>query len=74
MSAWTPDMLPNVQVLEVVHPGDSGCIIPSTASGYMCHPTDIGNVTLGAGSGRGHPGDCEHVTPGIVSGKWGQHG
>ena len=44
-------------------PGDSGRLIP----GYMCHPIDSGNVTPGAGSGRGHPGDCEHVTPGAWS-------
>ena len=56
-------MLPQVQVLEGGHPGASGRLIPGTASGYMCHPIKSGNVTPGAGSGRGHPGDCEHVTP-----------
>ena len=78
-------MLPQVQVMEGGHPGDSGRLIP----GYMCRPIDSGNVTPGAGSGRGHPGDCEcvtlgvwsercclpgdsgHVTPGTGSGRWG---
>ena len=37
-SAWTLDMLPKVQVLEMVHPGDSGCVIPGTWSGEVCQP------------------------------------
>ena len=44
VSAWTPDMLPSVQVLEVVHPGDSGCVILGTWSREVCHPIDCGNV------------------------------
>ena len=55
-----------MQVLEGGHPGDSGCLIPGTASGYMCHPIDSGHVTPGAGSGRGHP-KTELVTPGVWS-------
>ena len=39
-------MLPQVQVLEGGHCGDSGCLIPGTASGDMCHPIDSGNVML----------------------------
>ena len=62
-------MLPQVQVMEGGHPGDSGRLIPGTASGYMCHPIDSGNVTPGAGSGGGHPGDCERVAPGTGSGR-----
>ena len=60
-------MLPQVQVLEGGHCGDSGCLIPGTVSGDMCHPIDSGNVTPDAGSGRGHSGDCEHLTPGAWS-------
>lgn len=37
-------MLPKVQVLEVVHPGDSGCVIPGTWSREVFHPIDCGNV------------------------------
>lgn len=39
-----------VQVLEGGHCGDSGCLIPGTVSGDMCHPIDSGNVTPDAGS------------------------
>ena len=37
-------MLPKVQVLEMVHPGDSGCVILGTWSREVCHPIDCGNV------------------------------
>lgn len=37
-------MLPKVKVLEVVHPGDSGCLIPGTWSREVFHPIDCGNV------------------------------
>lgn len=56
------DMCHRCRLLKEVTLEASGRI-PGTASGYMCHPINSGNVTPGAGSGRGHPGDCEHVTP-----------
>ena len=52
MSAWIPDMLPKVQVLEVVRPGDSGRVIPGTWSGEVYHPIDCGNV-IQAQNGEG---------------------
>ena len=55
-------MLPKVKVLEVVHPGDSGCVIPGTWSREVFHPIDCGNVIQVQKWRGGHHGDCEGVT------------
>ena len=52
VSAWTPDMLPKVPVLEVVHPGDSRHVIPGIWSREVCHPIDCGSV-IQAQNGEG---------------------
>ena len=64
-------MLPKVQDLEGSQPRDSGHVIPGTVSGDVCHPINSGNVTHIAGSGGGHPEDCERVTPGAWSARYG---
>ena len=64
-------MLPKVQDLEGSQPRDSGHVIPGTVSGDVCHPINCGNVTHIAGSGGGHPEDCERVTPGAWSARYG---
>ena len=60
-----------VKGLEGGRHGDWAHVIPCTGCEERCHQEDCGNVTPGAGSGGGHPGDCLCLSHIQVLVRWG---
>ena len=68
------DMRPQVQGLEAGSPWQLWICDPRFRVLEDIHPAECGHVIPYRGPASVHQGDCDHVTPGIVSEEGCQHG